>query len=78
MAAFLIYKVGKAVCILGEIMKKLSITLCCISVLTLFAGCTSDNKESKSDDNIKVDIGDDVKVKVGDNIKVDVGDIKVN
>lgn len=51
-------------------MKKISIILCCISVLTLFVGCTSDKKEAKADDNIKV--------KVGDNIKVDVGDVKVN
>lgn len=53
-------------------MKKASVILCCIFILTLFAGCASDNKtENKNTD-------DKIAVKVDDNIKVDVGDIKVN
>ncbi|MCM1227762.1 MAG: hypothetical protein NC320_10155 [Clostridium sp.] len=50
-------------------MKRISIILCCISALILFAGCASDNKDANADD---------IKVNVNDDIKVDVGDIKIN
>lgn len=70
--AFLIYKVGKAVCVLVKIMKKILCFLLCVISLFVFSGCSYDSSDVKvGEPEIKVNVKEP-------EVNVDTDNIKVN